>query len=388
MFSYLVRRLMLGLLTLLLITFVIFGLIRNMPGTPLTFALAEVDPSRKISEEDIRRMEKAFGLDKQLEARTLSTRRAYGLALAALGADPRVVALDGDVKNSTFAEYFAKQHPDRYFEGRIAEQNMISAGAGLAAGHKIPFVSSFAKFLIRGYDQLEMAILTHANLKLCGSHAGVSLAADGPSQMGLPDMAFLRAFCHARRVDGAAAARVFHPSDAVMAFKLTELMANTDGFCYLRTHRPDVPFLYEETETFAVGGFKHLIDGEDVAIVASGYMVHVARKAVEMLDQQAGLRASLIDAYSMPLETEEILQIGDDCRGSVLVVEDNYAGGIADELSAAAAANPESGVTVHSLHVRTPPKSARTPEETLALVNLAAADIAKACQEVFDRSEA
>jgi len=329
----------------------------------------------------------AQGMGEQLEAKTLATRRAYGVALAMLGADARVVALDGDVKNSTFANLFAEQHADRYFEGRIAEQNMISAASGLAAAGKIPFVSSFAKFLVRGYDQLEMAVISNANVKLCGSHAGVSLAADGPSQMGLVDMALMRAFAHSRRVDGAPGIRVFQPSDAVSAFKLTELMANTDGACYMRTHRPDVPFVYDEGEEFTVGGYKHLEDGEDLVIVASGYMVHVARAAMAILEEQGGLSASLVDAYSMPLATDDILQIGDDCRGQILVVEDNYVGGIADELTAAAACS-DYGVMVHSMYVRDVPKSAKTPEEVLQLVHLAAEDIANAAQAAFDASEA
>jgi transketolase len=328
----------------------------------------------------------AVGFDAALETRKLATRRAYGAALAALGANDQIVALDGDVKNSTFAQFFAEKYPQRYFEARIAEQNMISAAVGLAAGGRVPFVSSFAKFLIRGYDQLEMALITNANIKLCGSHAGVSLAADGPSQMGLPDLAFMRAFAHSRRVDGQPAARVLLPSDAVSAFKLTELMANLEGFCYMRTHRPDVDFVYGEDEAFTVGGFKHLIDGEDLAIVASGYMVHVAREALKILDEQAGLSASLIDAYSIPLETDEILRIGDDCRGQILVVEDNYIGGVADEITAAAARS-DLGVMVTALYVRDIPKSAKTPAETLKLVGLTPMDIANAAQAVFDQSE-
>ncbi|MCD6303817.1 MAG: transketolase [Planctomycetes bacterium] len=328
----------------------------------------------------------AVGLADALEQRKLATRRAYGAALAALGADDRIVALDGDVKNSTFAEFFARKYPERFFEARIAEQNMVSAAVGLAAAGKIPFASSFAKFLVRGYDQLEMACISNANIKLCGSHAGVSLAADGPSQMGLPDLAFMRAFAHAKRVDGRAACRVMLPCDAVSAFKLTEMMANIDGFCYMRTHRPDVPFVYDEDETFDSTGFKHLVDGEDLAIVASGYMVHVARKALEILEEQAGLSPSLIDVYSLPLETDEILRIGDDCRGQILVVEDNYLGGVADEI-ANAAARSDLGVMVTSLHVRTIPKSAKTPEETLKLVGLRPEDIAAAAQKAFDRSE-
>ena len=328
---------------------------------------------------------RASGMEGALETKKLATRRAYGAALAALGADERIVALDGDVKNSTFADLFAQKFPQRYFECRIAEQNMISAAAGLAAGGRIPFVSSFAKFLIRGYDQFEMAVMTNANVKLCGSHAGVSLAADGPSQMGLPDLAFMRSFARSARADGAPAVRIFLPSDAVSAFKLAELMANTDGMCYMRTHRPDVPFIYEETEPFDAGGFKHLVDGEDLVIVASGYMVHVARQAMELLEQ-AGLAASLIDAYTVPLATDEILQIGDDCRGQILVVEDNYVGGIGDEVAGAAACS-DLGVRVKSLHVPSIPKSAKTPEETLKMVQLTAADIAAAAQGMFDVSE-
>jgi transketolase len=326
----------------------------------------------------------AAGLGKALESRKMSTRKAYGGALAALGADHRVVALDGDVKNSTFAEIFARKYPDRFFEARIAEQNMVSAAAGLSAGGKIPFASSFAKFLVRAYDQAEMAIISNANVKLCGSHAGVSLAADGPSQMGLPDLAFMRSFAHSKRVDGNPACRLFLPSDAISAFKLTELMANTNGFCYMRTHRPEVSFLYDEADTFTLGGFRHLIDGEDVAIVASGYMVHVAKKACALLED-AGLSASLIDAYSIPLDCEEILQIGDDCRGQVLVVEDNYLGGIADEL-AMAAAKSDLGVMVTPMYVQSIPKSAKTPEETLKLVGLTAEDIARTAQSLFDQS--
>ncbi len=327
----------------------------------------------------------AVGLDGAMESKKLATRRAYGAALAALGEDPRIVALDGDVRNSTFSEFFYKKYPERFFEARIAEQNMISVAAGLSAAGKIPFVSSFAKFLIRGYDQLEMAIISNANIKLCGSHAGVSLAADGPSQMGLPDLGFVRSFAHSTRVDGAPAMRVFQPSDAISAFKLTELMANIDGMCYMRTHRPDVPFIYAEDEQFTEGGFKHIIDGEDIAIVASGYMVHIAKQAVELLEENAGLSASLIDVYAMPLQAAEILKIGDDCRGQILVVEDNYTGGFANEITTAGARS-DLGVMVNSMYVRAVPKSAKTPEAILQMLSLAAEDIVNAAQAMFDQS--
>jgi len=328
----------------------------------------------------------AAGFEDALARRSLATRHAYGAALAALGADPRIVVLDADVSNSTFANIFAARYPERYIECRIAEQNMVSTAAGLSASGKIPFVSTFAKFLLRGYDQLEMAVISEANIKFCGSHAGVSLAADGPSQMGLADMAFMRAFARSSGADGTPGIRVFQPSDAVSAFKLTELMAQLDGMCYMRTHRPNVEIIYDEDAEFTVGGFKHLVDGEDLVIVASGYMVHVARQAVKVLEEEAGLSAGLVDAYAMPLATDEILRIGDDCRGQILVVEDNYAGGIAAEITAAAAAS-DFGVMVDAMYVRNRPKSAKTPEQTLQLVKLAVADIVSAAQAMFDQSD-
>ena len=328
----------------------------------------------------------AIGLTDAYESKTLATRRAYGAALAALGKDSRIVALDGDVKNSTFTEFFAKKYPQRYFEARIAEQNMVSAAVGLSAGGRIAFASTFSKFLLRACDQIEMAAITNANIKLVGSHAGVSLAADGPSQMALPDLAFMRAFAHSTRVDGAPSIRLFLPSDAVSAFKLTELMANTDGLCYMRTHRPDVPFLYDDDETFELGGFKHLIDGEDVLIVASGYMVHIAIEARQILEDRYGLSASVVDAYCLPLKVDEILQIGDDCRGQVLVIEDNYLGGVADEITAAAAKS-DLGVRVETKVVHRVPKSAKTPEEILKMVHLSPEDVAAAAQGMFDQAD-
>ncbi len=349
---------------------------------PLEKSVAE----GKISAGDFEKAITEAGMESKLEQGKIATRRAYGAALVTMGADERIVALDGDVKNSTFAQYFAEKYPQRFFEARIAEQNMISAAAGFSSAGHIPFVSSFGKFLMRGYDQLEMAAITESNIKLCGSHCGVSLAADGPSQMALPDLAFMRAFSHAHRRAGGPAIRVFLPSDAMSAFKMTELMANLDGICYMRTHRPDVEIIYEHSEDFTPGGFKHLVDGEDLVIVASGYMVHVAKKAVKMLEEKAALSAGLIDAYSLPLATDEILRVGDDCRGQILVVEDNYAGGVGDEITAAAAGS-DLGVRVDTLYVRSIPKSARSPEESLAMVNLSAEDVVAAAQKMFDQSE-
>ena len=186
----------------------------------------------------------------------LSPRRAYGMALAALGdANEAVVALDADVKNSTYAETFAKAHPDRYFEARIAEQNMVSVAAGLAAAGKIAFVSTFGRFLERAFDQIEMAIIGGARIKLVGTHVGVTLAADGPSQMALADIAFVRALAHAKDAKGRSLA-VLTPSDAVSAYKLVLAMAEYDGPAYLRAVRGDLPILYRDDEVFPLRGSK------------------------------------------------------------------------------------------------------------------------------------
>ncbi len=191
----------------------------------------------------------------------LATRRAYGAALLALGhADERIVALDGDVSNSTFANLFGQAFPDRFFECKIAEQNMVSAAAGLAAGGLIPFANSFAKFLSRAYDQVEMASISRANIKLVGSHSGVSLAADGPSQMGLVDVGYFRLFSRVDDGRGQPAGVCFEPADAMAAYRLTELMANHQGMAYMRTHRPEVPLLYDDDTVFEIGGSAKLRD--------------------------------------------------------------------------------------------------------------------------------
>jgi transketolase len=329
----------------------------------------------------------AAGKADVLEKGKCSTRMGWGMGMLACGGNDRAVGLDADVQGSTFMTFFAKKHPERFFECKIAEQNMISAAVGLAAGGRVAVASTFGKFFARAYDQIEMAAITNANIKLSGSHTGVTLAADGPSQMGLSDLAFFRSFAHAKRVDGQPMIRVFAPSDAMMAFKLTELMMNTEGMAYMRTQRPDVPFIYDEEEEFSFDGFKHLIDGEDLLIVASGYMVHEAKKAIESLEQKAGLSISLVDAYALPLATDEILQIGDDNRGQILVLEDNYVGGFYDEICLAAARS-DLGVMVHGMIVEHTPKSTKTPDESLKLVGLTAGDIAAKVQKIFDQSEA
>jgi transketolase len=311
------------------------------------------------------------GLDKDFAAgKPIAPRKAYGAALVALGAtgDPRVVALDADVKNSTHAEWFAKRYPAQFLECRIAEQNMYSVAAGLSAAGKIPFTSTFAKFVARGYDQIEMAIISGANLKITGSHAGVTLAADGPSQMSLPDVAFFRSMCHVKNFNGGPAVRYFFPADAVSCYRIVELMANVDGACYLRTLRAETPVLYKPDDTFEVGGFKVLREGKDLVFVAAGYMVHECLRAADELARQ-GRKAAVVDAYSMPLKTDELLQFAARSGGRIITVEDNYAGGLDAEI-ATAIANTGDEITLKNLHVNRIPKSGREPQDVLDYLDL------------------
>ncbi len=318
------------------------------------------------------------GLDKDLHAsKPIAPRKAYGAALVALGAvDKRIVGLDADVKNSTHAEWFAKKFPEQYLECKIAEQNMVSVAAGLAAAGKIPFVSTFAKFLERAYDQIEMAINTGANFKLVGSHAGVTLAADGPSQMSLPDVAFFRSFTHVKNYAGETAVRYFFPADAVSCYKIVELMANLTGCCYLRTLRADLKPLYRPDEAFQTGGFKVLREGNAGVLVSAGYMVHECLAAADGL-AKGGRKFAVVDAYSMPLEADEILKLAQKSGGLIVTVEDNYSGGLDAELSTAIAASG-AGIEFKSLYCARIPKSGREPEDVLAYLGLDAKSIVAA----------
>jgi transketolase len=320
------------------------------------------------------------GLDKDLDAgKPIAPRKAYGAALVALGAadkDNRIVGLDADVKNSTHAEWFAKKFPAKYLECKIAEQNMYSVAAGLSAAGKIPFTSTFAKFVARGYDQIEMAIISGANIKITGSHAGVTLAADGPSQMSLPDVAFFRSFCHVKNFNGQPAIRYFFPSDAVSAYKITGLLANLDGACYLRTLRAETKVLYKPEEKFEVGDFKVLREGKDFVFVAAGYMVHECLKAADELAKQ-GKKAAVVDAYSLPLKTTELLQLAARTGGKIVTVEDNYTGGLDAEI-ATAIANTGDEITLKNLFVHQVPKSGREPQDVLDYLGLGAKEILKA----------
>jgi transketolase len=298
----------------------------------------------------------------------LSTRRAYGLAIRDLGkADPRVVALDADVKNSTFADYFYKAIPERFVECRIAEQNMVSVAAGMAAAGKIPFASTFSKFLARALDQVEMTLISGVPVKLAGSHSGVSLAADGPSQMSLPDVAYFRSISHAKDAAGRPMLALFQPSDAVGAYKMVQLAADFPNMAFVRTLRPDLELLYAPSTQFEVGGWHKLAEGKDILLAATGYMVHVAKWTLPKLSA-AGVSAGLADCYSFPLKADSLLDLAAKSGSVILTLEDNFVGGLSGEIAEAAARTGK--VKVFSMNVEKMPKSAREPEEEIAYVGL------------------
>jgi transketolase len=295
----------------------------------------------------------------------------------------RIVVLDADVSNSTFAETFKKDPAlaSRFMECKIAEQNMVSVGAGLAAAGRVPFISTFAKFFTRAYDQIEMAIYSGASLKLVGSHAGITLAADGPSQMSLPDIAWFGSFASMKDHRGNPGCYVLQPSDAFAAYALTQVMSEYDGACYMRTLRADTEFLYSDDTVFNLGGFEVLNQGKDIVLAASGYMVHEANKTLEMLDK-AGVSASVVDLYSLPFDTDRFLDIVQQSGGMVLTIEDNFGGGIG---SAVAGALLESGdnFQLRQMFVKRIHKSARTPDEVLKMCGLTAEDIRKAAMDML-----
>ncbi len=297
----------------------------------------------------------------------VATREAYGTALAALGGlDARIVALDADVKNSTFSERFEKVYPERFYQTFIAEQAMIGVSMGLASRGAIAFPSSFACFLERGADFIRMAGISMLNVKLCGSHAGISIGEDGPSQMALEDLAMARAVPNCT---------VLYPSDAVSAERLVAAAAATHGPVYIRSSRPKTPVLYSVSETFPVGGSKVLRQSaKDVAtVIGAGVTLHEALKAHDLLAKD-GIAIRVIDAYSVqPIDRAGLIAAGKATGGRLIVVEDHYAqGGLGDAVSEAVW---DQGFTVQRLAVREIPRSGG-PEELLDRYGISASAIA------------
>jgi transketolase len=298
----------------------------------------------------------------------VATREAFGTALARIGeTDERIVALDGDTKNSTFSDKFLKKFPTRFAECFIAEQNMVGVATGYAARGKVPFSSTFACFFTRAFDQIRVAGISKSNVKLVGSHVGVSIGEDGPSQMGLEDLAMMRA------VVGSV---VFYASDAVCTEKLVEIMAKEKGVFFLRTSRPKTPVIYGNDEQFPIGGAKILRQGENdkVTVVAAGVTLYEALKAADALKAE-GVGITVIDAYSIkPLGREVIKGAAAKTRNTVITVEDHYEeGGLGDAVAGELSVD---GVKVHKLAVRGLPHSGK-PEELLAKFGIDAAAIAK-----------
>jgi transketolase len=305
----------------------------------------------------------------------VATRKAYGEALVALGAARgEVVALDGEVSNSTFAELFGKAHPERFFEMYIAEQQMVAAAVGLQVVGWRPFASTFAAFLTRAYDFIRMAAVSRARLVLSGSHAGVSIGEDGPSQMGLEDIAAFRA------IHGSV---VLHPCDGNQTAKLVAQLADVDGIAYLRTLRPATPVLYDPDDEFEIGGSRVLrsSDEDEAAIVAAGITVHEALKAADALAEE-GIVARVIDLYSIkPLDVETLFAAADATQGRLVTVEDHWAEGGLGEAVLAAFADADERPRVTMLAVREMPSSG-TPDELLATAGIDAEHIAAAAREL------
>jgi transketolase len=305
----------------------------------------------------------------------VATRLAFGQALAAVGARGDVVALDGEVGNSTHAEEFDKVYPERYFEIFIAEQQLVAAAVGMSVRGYVPFAATFAAFFSRAYDFIRMAAISEANIRLCGSHAGVEIGADGPSQMALEDLAMMRA------VHGST---VVYPSDATSAAYLVREMADRSGVVYMRTTRGAYPVLYGPDETFPVGGAKVVRSGpaDQVTLAGAGVTLHNCLAAADQLGRD-GIHARVLDLYSIkPIDTQVLLDAAAATGDRLVVVEDHYpAGGIG---SAVLDAFNDAGHPVQIAHlaVRGLPGSG-TPQELMEAAGISASHIAQAAREIL-----
>jgi len=305
----------------------------------------------------------------------VATRKAFGESLAAVGARSNVVALDGEVDNSTHAEDFAKAYPERYFEMFIAEQQLVAATVGMSVRGYIPFAATFAAFFTRAYDFVRMAGISGANIRLCGSHAGVEIGADGPSQMALEDLAMMRA------VHGST---VVYPSDATSAACLVREMAERTGIVYMRTTRGAYPVLYGPEEAFPIGGAKVVRSSPDdqVTLVGAGVTLHNCLAAADQLGRD-GIRARVLDLYSVkPIDTDTLVAAAAATGDRLVVVEDHYpAGGIG---SAVLESLNDAGHPVRIVHlaVRGLPGSG-TAEELMEAAGISAGRVAQAARELL-----
>jgi transketolase len=305
----------------------------------------------------------------------VATRKAYGDALLAVGkANGRLVALDGEVSNSTYAEFFAQEIPERYFEMYIAEQQLVAAAVGIQVRGWRPFASTFAAFMTRAYDFIRMAAISQATMALSGSHAGVSIGEDGPSQMALEDLAMFRA------VHGST---VLYPSDANQAAKLVAAMAELDGISFIRTTRANTPVIYEPGQDFPVGGAHVARDGDEVTLVGAGITLHEALKAADVLAED-GINARVIDLYSVkPVDADTLREAVEATQGRLVVVEDHWPEGGLGEAVLSALAGEE--LSFAHLAVREMPGSGK-PAELLAAAGIDADHIAAAARQLVSAS--
>ena len=306
----------------------------------------------------------------------LATRKAYGDTLAALGARRDVVAMDGEVSNSTYADQFAQAYPERYFEMYIAEQQMVAAAVGFSVRGYRPFASTFAAFLSRAYDFIRMAAVSQADICLVGSHAGVEIGADGPSQMALEDLAMLRA------VQGST---ILYPSDATSTAALVQAMADLAGIAYMRTTRGAYPVLYEATESFPVGGSKVLRESGDdqVTLIGAGVTLHACLAAADQLRDE-GVSARVIDLYSVkPVDTATLAAAAAATGGRLVLVEDHHPeGGLGSAVIDALTAAGRTELAVVHLAVRELPGSG-TSAELLDAAGISADHITAAARQLL-----
>ena len=349
-------------------------------GDELQKALAELgdtDVTLKVEPRRYKQVTERAAVEPVLQpsyqpGQEVATREAYGAALAKLARQcPQVVAIDGDTKNSTFSEKLKVVAPERFVEAYIAEQNMVGVALGMATESLVPFASTFACFLSRAYDFVRMAAISRANIRLCGSHAGVSIGEDGPSQMGLEDLAMFRALV---------ASTVLYPSDAVCAERMVEEAARTPGIVYIRTSRPKTKVLYGNDERFPVGGSKVLreSDKDQVTLVGAGVTLYEALAAHEELARE-GIAARVVDLYSVkPIDEDTLRRAAEQTRGIVTVEDHSASGGIGEAVAAVVAGRTR----VEILGVRGIPRSGK-PAELMAAHGIDAAAVVKAARRLL-----
>lgn len=339
-------------------------------------SMPEVDSKKYVKRPKSRRsfqLRKRYNFKKNSYLDKTATRLAYGNALMSLGRiNEAVIALDGDVKNSTYAEDFFKAFPRRAFQTYIAEQNMVGMSLGLSAKGFLPFVATFSAFLSRAHDQIRMASYSFSNIKFVGSHSGVSIGADGPSQMGLEDLAIFRP------IPGCV---VLYPCDAYSTEGCVESITRHKGMAYLRTARPATPLIYSKRYRFPIGGSKILKKNrkDKATVIAAGITVHEALKAYEELKRE-GIFVRIIDAYSIePIDKKNIIREVEEAKKKVVVVEDHYQnGGLGDAVAGALGGKAE---IVH-LAIKEIPRSGE-PEELMEKYGINAKHIKKAVRELF-----